>query len=134
MKYTVKCSCGHDVEVNLYGKASEREAKIKWYETEAVCPECYKAKKASEVVEIASANSLCKLVGSEKQVKWANEIRAKLFAEIDDIVSKSPASTANATKIKEWLKTKTEAKFYIDNRDDGILTITRKYRDETNKH
>ena len=39
MKYDITYSCGHTGTVELYGKTSERESKIRWYETTAVCPE-----------------------------------------------------------------------------------------------
>lgn len=49
MKYDVKFSCGHTCTVELFGKTSDRERKIKWYEECAVCPECYKEQKAIEM-------------------------------------------------------------------------------------
>ncbi len=48
MKYTVRCSCGHNDVVELYGKGADRERKIAWYETSGVCVECYKAAKRAE--------------------------------------------------------------------------------------
>ena len=33
MKYDITYSCGHTGTVELYGKTSERESKIRWYET-----------------------------------------------------------------------------------------------------
>ena len=46
-KYDVTYSCGHTGIVELFGKNSERERKLKWYE-EGVCPECYKTQKRVE--------------------------------------------------------------------------------------
>lgn len=43
-KYTVMMSCGHEQEVALVGKNSERERKISYYEKHGLCKECYKAK------------------------------------------------------------------------------------------
>ena len=48
MKYTVTFSCGHTEEVELFGKGSDRERKIAWYEKSGLCPECYKAMKEAE--------------------------------------------------------------------------------------
>lgn len=42
MKYTILMSCGHQVTVDLVGKNSERERKIKYFETQGLCKECYK--------------------------------------------------------------------------------------------
>lgn len=44
MKYDVKMSCGHVEEVALFGKNSEREQKIKYFESSGLCRECYKRK------------------------------------------------------------------------------------------
>lgn len=49
MKYDVKFSCGHTHTVELFGKTSERERKIKWYEEVAVCPDCYREQKEIEM-------------------------------------------------------------------------------------
>lgn len=48
MKYDVKFSCGHTHTVELFGKTSEREQKIAWYEKSGVCPDCYKEQKNIE--------------------------------------------------------------------------------------
>lgn len=42
MKYIILMSCGHQVTVDLVGKNSERERKIKYFETQGLCKECYK--------------------------------------------------------------------------------------------
>lgn len=42
MKYYVTFSCGHEGEVNLYGKAAERDIRIAWYEKKGICPDCYR--------------------------------------------------------------------------------------------
>ena len=49
-KYTIKMSCGHEQEVALVGKNSERERKIRYFETQGLCKECYK-KKMEKIVE-----------------------------------------------------------------------------------
>ena len=48
MKYDVRFSCGHTETVVLYGKTSEREKKIEWYESKAVCSDCYREMKNIE--------------------------------------------------------------------------------------
>lgn len=73
MKYDITYSCGHAGTVELYGKTSERESKIRWYETTAVCPECYK-KQQEEAAEIITKYDLPELEGSEKQVAWAKKL------------------------------------------------------------
>lgn len=48
MKYDVKFSCGHTETVELFGKIEERKRRIKYYEEEGVCSECYKEMKRIE--------------------------------------------------------------------------------------
>lgn len=53
-KYYVKHACGHEVQVELFGKTSDRENKIAWLET-TLCPECYareQAQKANKGMQI----------------------------------------------------------------------------------
>ena len=73
MKYDITYSCGHAGTVELYGKTSERESKIRWYETTAVCPECYK-KQREAAAETTTKYELPELEGSEKQVAWAKKL------------------------------------------------------------
>lgn len=49
-KYEVKMACGHTHTVELFGKTSDRERKIKWLEENGICPEC-KAKEAAQGCE-----------------------------------------------------------------------------------
>ena len=46
-KYYVKHVCGHEVQVDLFGKTADRENKIEWLET-TLCPECYARQQAQE--------------------------------------------------------------------------------------
>lgn len=53
-KYYVKHACGHEVQVDLFGKTADRENKIAWLET-TLCPECYareQAQKANKGMQI----------------------------------------------------------------------------------
>lgn len=87
MKYTVTFSCGHEATVDLFGKTSERERRITWYEKEGICPDCYRKMKEDErrqadaelaayADKIETEHNLPKLEGTEKQVSWARKIRA----------------------------------------------------------
>ena len=42
MKYDVEFSCGHKSVIELFGKGSDRESRIAWYERSGVCPDCYR--------------------------------------------------------------------------------------------
>lgn len=87
--YTVKFACGHTAEIQLFGKESERQSKIKYLEESGMCPSCFKkqkeeAKKAAEAQAAAEASEmgLLELAGSEKQVAWATKIRNGLMESI----------------------------------------------------
>ena len=94
MKYTVTFSCGHEGEVNLYGKAAERDRRIAWYEKEGICPDCYRKMKEEErkqadeelaayTEKIETELNLPELEGTEKQVTWARKIRAGYFKKLE---------------------------------------------------
>lgn len=44
-KYDITYSCGHSGTIDLIGKGSEREKKIKYYEKSGLCPACYEKQK-----------------------------------------------------------------------------------------
>ena len=62
-----------------------------------------------------------KLIGSEKQIKWANSIRNNYLDELDRHASDEPneKSVKNAVLqlIKDKLETETNSGFWIDNKN-----------------
>jgi hypothetical protein len=46
-RYTINCKCGHQREVELFGKYDDRQKKISWYENQ-LCPECWGKKQREE--------------------------------------------------------------------------------------
>lgn len=152
-RYTINYSCGHTEDRQLYGKHSERERKIEWFEREGLCSECWKKKKEEEKAEkqkeyekenAISASAAADygypdLKGTQKQIAWAITIREKILKEIDDTmldevtgfdetVKEEPEKEERYKKMllsgfnrgfafREWLLSKTEAEFWIDNRD-----------------
>ena len=85
-----------------------------------------------------------KLQGTEKQIKWANDIRAKFLAELEteqaetiarkekyDINDEKQARRfARASRLLEelaeleiWLKCKTNATFWINNRNYNLSRL-----------
>lgn len=79
-KYQVTFSCGHTSTVELVGKTSERERRILWYEQSGICPDCYKAQQeAKRTAAIDVCKDLPQLVGSPKQIAWAEKIRAEKY-------------------------------------------------------
>ena len=91
-KYTVKFSCGHEATIELFGKYGDRARKIKWMEEHGDCPECSRKAREQEIADsqkeaakTVEENGLPALVGSEKQIAWANEIRAQYVPLINDL-------------------------------------------------
>ena len=70
MKYTITHSCGHEEQVELFGKAADRDRKVAAMESEP-CSEC----RAKE----AHVDGLPDLEGSPKQVAWAGDIRKQFI-------------------------------------------------------
>lgn len=99
-KYEVTFSCGHTGTVELFGKTADRERKLRWYETSAVCPECYKAQQKAESEEFNAG--LPALTGSEKQISWAKDIRAKAIK--DSFVKKYFSLISGETSAKWWIE------------------------------
>lgn len=121
-KFNIKYRCGHDGRINVFGKSSERQKKADWVAENNDCYACVKAaykakwieenqrrielskKEGAEAVEKISGILLPELIGSEKQIDWANQIRAKVLVENPELIS---------VLLK---KTRTRAVYWIDNR------------------
>ena len=73
-KYTIKYACGHEGTVDLFGKSKTREYEIKRLE-KGDCPECEARLTAKENAAFAEERGLPELVGTERQVQWANTLR-----------------------------------------------------------
>jgi hypothetical protein len=85
-----------------------------------ICPECYvKQKRAeeraaldaktAEATKAIEGMTLSELTGSEKQIAWATDIRARAAATCK--------AAGGNEKFWELFNSKTEAKWWIDNRD-----------------
>lgn len=113
-KYTVTHTCGHEVEYQLYGKHTERDRKIEWLSGQE-CPECRRKAEEEAAKEATAGIELPELEGSEKQVKWANVIRANFIqaARENPVVQEEKAIPFIAT-----LK---RAKDFIDFRELPIV-------------
>jgi len=119
----VTCAkCGTNYNVQMYGKHSDRDYRAaNW---QGLCENC----KAAEISDAAKDNavSALPLTGSEKQIKWAMQIRDKAMAEVMAFVAEyrpkikpehldtiSPAFD-RAEKMPE---NHPEASWWIDRRD-----------------
>lgn len=133
-KYTVKHICGHTHEHVLFGKGTDRERKLTWLAT-VDCPECYKAKQQAEreaanqkAAEDNAAAGLPALVGTEKQIAWAETIRSKKIKSLNQLIlelkefianpnssEEDKATCSHCIKIVENHKAENSASWWIDN-------------------
>ena len=75
----IKFACGHTAEVQLYGSGESREWKARQMAND-LCPDCKDKKAAEEAKEMG----LPELEGSEKQVKWAENIRVEMLSDLSE--------------------------------------------------
>lgn len=83
-KYDVTYACGHSTEVQLYGPGKERTRRMDWMRTQE-CPAC----KTATAQATNEAAGLPALVGTPKQVAWAESIRAELVRQLDGVIANS---------------------------------------------
>ena len=145
MLYSGTFSCGHEGKVNIIGKAKDREWKIERAFSN-MCPDCYKKwleeehqRKNKEAMEEAKEMDLPELTGTEKQIAWANTLRKKFIDTVEDRIES--LKTKNAPKktkryqetLDHILLTKTEAKYYIDNRYQLVEDVIDSFKEEYKK-
>lgn len=124
-KYQVTYACGHTDTIQLYGKETEREKRLAYLAT-IDCPNCYHEKKL-QAAKAQTAN-LPELQGYEKQINWATQIRAELFAaldkytkQIEDFQEAREEGKIVARKLfadfRAAMTAHVDCRFWIDNRD-----------------
>jgi hypothetical protein len=139
-QYTIDFSCNHTESRNIVGKEKDRQGKADWM-ARGVCSDCYKQQLAAERQKEQSAQmataaqfTLANLQGSEKQIAWAEKIRAKMIVEIEKFKLEltSSINSDTLTEIEETLSRLylkileeliaaigllTKSTWFIDNRD-----------------
>ena len=130
-KYEVRFKCGHTETKQLFGPTKDRYKKIEWWQENCVCSECYKKQQLEKAEKYEKENNLIELTGSEKQIKWAKSIRKDTLEYIQSMF-KSQYMFRDDEYIKyiqpavvDFWNEKTEAKWWIDHRDDQLYYITR---------
>lgn len=142
MKYEIKHSCGHVETVQLIGKGSDRERRIAWLESQP-CPECRRAAEAEHAQKVAEEYALPDLVGSEKQIAWANKIRANVISRYEsaeknrEIIPAKDGGKVLCIRYNQFLPVSQEmldgayqrllshesASWWIDMRDFGVCSL-----------
>lgn len=150
MKYTVTYVCGHEGEIQLYGKNEDREKKLKWLEEYAICPDCYAKELEEERNAAASAANakvqelgLPQLKGSRKQIRWALTLRDKQVAaeadrikELEQSIEKYPEIAMRVEeelvmqkKFFQWMKQIAESSFWIEHQT--VRSLVRAFKEKT---
>lgn len=131
-KYTVKHTCGHEQEYQLFGKNSDRERRLEWLATQD-CPECRRAAEAKKNAEAIEGTPFAEientvLEGTERQVAWAQSIRRKFLAKLTGEKAIKPAAMPAIIK---FFAQKTAAKFWIEEvRESDVLGVITRYGKE----
>lgn len=138
------CKCGEEfwVEKTCYNRTDANEWEAWMKDQNRLCKECYaeemrqkrEAEKAAEAAKNAEAAAECPiqlpgLTGSEKQIKWAKDIRNKLIAKLTrmgikwDIIAGGEFPVEHQDKIKaEIAKLQNpSAKYWIELRGKTIF-------------
>lgn len=132
--YTITYTCGHTDRVNLIGPHRSRERRIATLES-GLCFDCYKTASHAAAREQAAELELPPLVGSEKQIPWAETLRVKQLTALDALVEETyrdvdPADPEAeeyrlALRAVEAISNETSAKQWIDWRYDLPIQILR---------
>lgn len=130
-KHTVTHACGHEQEHQLYGPHKERDRKLAWLEG-TPCTACFHAQRDQQRAATSAAAAeqnqragLVPLQGSEKQVAWAESIRAPivaLLAEFEAALAFDPALSDAAREelgdacvlVIDEIRGQESAKWWID--------------------
>jgi len=75
MRYELTHTCGHVAEFQLFGSRTERERKVEWLESQP-CRQCKLIADGARAAQANEADSLPALVGSPKQIAWAEQVGA----------------------------------------------------------
>lgn len=108
MKYKVKCSCGHEIIIDVFGKREDHAAEI-WFRENNLCPDCFTLALGKQ----SYTKNLPKLNGSFKQIRWAMQLREK---HIDALKCAYAASHEKDDyfMLLQFVSKLTEAKDFID--------------------
>lgn len=134
-KWDVKMSCGHVEEVNMIGKIADRERREEYLGKHGLCKACANAQQAKNNQQAADDNKekgLVVLVGSEKQIAWAESLRRETMTKLQQgLAGNWDAMESMAIDI---VNEQDSAKWWIDNRGtDAVKAIALKMRNRHNQ-
>jgi len=116
--------CGHTQNHEIYGNATSKSSRVAYLKT-IDCSTCIRKSQNASAAIINQDADLPALIGTDKQIAWAESIRAKIIREATEYLAKTesytPASPAEATEIEKIigaiadLKEKISAAWWITN-------------------
>lgn len=134
---TLNYACGHTETKQIYGPMADR-ARTVAAAAKQDCPAC----RATAATADATAAGLVTIVGSDKQVAWAAEIRGALLAEMPAAEAQLAAglaaleakgdealtqrARADAEKVRaamETIRAETRASWWIDHRGAALKSV-----------
>lgn len=118
---TLKCTvCGKEFEIrkNCFNR-SDADSYEEWAKDHIdTCPECKKAARIAAEEDKVGEWKTVELTGSEKQIKWANDLRREcIIALLNYAKPDTDAKRERFQQVVDALNTKTESRWWIDNRD-----------------
>ena len=119
-KYTITYACGHTATMQLFGKYADRDRKIAYYKT-IDCPEC----QANKIAQKEASKGYAELLGSDKQVRWANAIRETKINEVNEFASKVNRNQDILERVIDDLQAETSAAWWIEHRDSTVENLVR---------
>lgn len=87
-KYDITYTCGHKGTVELFGRSKDRERKFTWLKNSCKCPECEQKEREERInarkatFEDATGRKPAELKGTEKQIRWAEDIRSSVIKNL----------------------------------------------------
>ena len=128
MFYDITYVCGHTGRIQLYGSAKEREYRAA-HEAKKLCHACFVSQQLHDAQEITEGMNLPDLRGSEKQVVWATQLRAKMLLAYKNTTIPTQLSEAIEFLVHHMVNTQTESAWWIERRDvvEDVAKMTHDY-------
>ncbi|GEM_PF-4140797 len=129
---SVKHTCGHKEPHALTGPAWKKAKDIAWQKTQ-LCTSCWSLAKAEEQEALCGIPDLPDLEGAARQVSWARSLRAEVLAKVKveawrmdqerKLKGLEPATDRYLGRVLPLLLARTEASWWIDNRESDYLEL-----------
>lgn len=123
-KFDITHKCGHQEIIDIKGKVKLRENKAEFYGSR-LCKECYIKEKNEQVLKQIEIMEMSQLVGSEKQVTWANSIRSEKIELLEKRIAETECFIKTNLGIDSNEKAENFMKVNLLNKDILLAQIKR---------